>query len=194
METCKLTRHGCKYAPFNPNTDECHSCVEREEACANFCPYFMKYCDCSEEEYAACDLSKAYPRQSTQLDALEQRVDELSEEYDTVLKTHGDTLEEHLERLSVLEEHIKCIMDYINSKETEHTGSNFCGNCIHYHGDCNIPICKLTGEIVDPDDASCAKYKDSFKSYDRLDYEKPDREECRHCVKPDCSGCSNYPF
>lgn len=148
-----------------------------------------------------CDC-KAYntPRDSNQLE-LEERIEDLEtqlgwyeEEYDAVLKTHGDTLEEHLERLSVLEEHIKCIMDYINSKETEHTGSNFCGNCIHYHGDCNIPICKLTGEIVDPDDASCAKYKDSFKSYDRLDYEKPDREECRHCDKPECSGCSNYPF
>lgn len=27
METCKITRQRCKYAPYNPDTDECHSCV-----------------------------------------------------------------------------------------------------------------------------------------------------------------------
>lgn len=43
---------------------------------------------------------------SNQLDSLEQRVDELSEEYDAVLKTHGDTLEEHEHKLSTLSEDV----------------------------------------------------------------------------------------
>lgn len=40
---------------------------------------------------------------------LEQRVDELSEEYDTVLKTHGDTLEQHTERITINEGNIDSI-------------------------------------------------------------------------------------
>ena len=46
---------------------------------------------------------------SNQLDSLEQRVDELSEEYDAVLKTHGDTLEEHMERITINEGNIDAI-------------------------------------------------------------------------------------
>lgn len=182
METCKLTRHGCKYAPFNPNTDECFTCVEREEACAILCPY------CKE--------------QSNQLDPLEQRVDELSEEYDAVLKTHGDTLEEHLNSILELKKELgtlKAKLNAIFGKTAEHTGSNFCGNCFHHDFGYEFPCCRLTGEACDPDDASCTMYQDSYidtdSSYPLNKISgKPDREECNHCDRPDCSGCNNYPF
>ena len=76
MEVCKLTRHECKYAPF----------VDREKGCDKYCPYFdgeekdstpctkvkicpyyLKYCDCSDEEYETCDLSTVYPRQTEEM-------------------------------------------------------------------------------------------------------------------------------
>lgn len=54
---------------------------------------------------------------SNQLDSLEQRIDELSEEYDAVLKTHGDTLEQHMERISDLDTVLATHAGKINKHE-----------------------------------------------------------------------------
>lgn len=54
---------------------------------------------------------------SNQLDSLEQRVDEFSEEYDAVLKTHGDTLEQHLERIEDLDDILATHAGKINAHE-----------------------------------------------------------------------------
>ena len=152
---------------------------------------------------------------------LELRVDELSEEYDAVLKTHGDTLEQHLERiedlddilathagkinnhtdsllehehkLSTLSEDVSInegnidalasdvedlqrkvyqIYRFLNSvdpdffakiqDEMSHKGSNFCGNCTHSKTTDGIYACELSGEIVDPDSASCSMFEPPF--------------------------------
>ena len=158
---------------------------------------------------------------SNQLDSLEQRVDELSEEYDAVLKTHGDTFEQHLERIEDLDdilathagkinnhtdslvehehklstlsedvsinegniESICCDMEdlqrkvyqiykFLNSVDPDffariqddmmHKGSNFCGNCTHSKTTDGICACELSGEIIDPDSASCSMFEPPF--------------------------------
>lgn len=120
---------------------------------------------------------------------LEQRVDELSEEYDAVLKTHGDTLEQHMERITINEGNIDSISAdvedlqrkvyqiyrFLNSVDPDffakiqdemmHKGSNFCGNCTHANkcrAEDGIYACELSGEIVDPDSASCSLFELPF--------------------------------
>lgn len=102
---------------------------------------------------------------SNQLDYLERAFkgfaktqDELIEEYDATLKTHGDTLEDHKERITInegnidaisfdvedLQRKVYAIYQFLNSvapdfffnlceeiKKNSHKGSNFCGNCTH---------------------------------------------------------------
>lgn len=161
---------------------------------------------------------------SNQLDSLEQRVDELSEEYDAVLKIHGDTLEQHMERIDDLDDilathagkinaHTDALLDHehklstlsedvsINEgnidalssdvedlqrkvyqiyrfldsvdpyffakvqDEMAHKCSNFCGNCTHVNkcrAEDGIYACELSGEIVDPDSASCSMFEPPF--------------------------------
>lgn len=114
---------------------------------------------------------------SNQLDSLEQRVDELSEEYDAVLKTHGDTLEEHLDRICELENDYAniiedlCIMKerlckitslITDSDKYAHIFENFCGNCTHSKTTDGIYACELSGEIIDPDSASCSMFEPPF--------------------------------
>ena len=141
------------------------------------------------------------------------------EEYDAVLKTHGDTLEQHLERIEDLddilvthagkinnhtdalldhehklstlsadvEEHLDRICelenDYANiiedlrimkerlckitslitdSDKYAHIFENFCGNCTHSQTTDGICICELSGEIIDPDSASCSMFGPPF--------------------------------
>lgn len=71
-----------------------------------------------------------------------------------------------------------------------HTGKDFCGNCAHCdsgkQGDDTIYVCDRTAEIIDPDEASCPHYEESW--------DKPDREECKHCPKSQCDNCMNFPF
>lgn len=238
------------------------------------CPYYMKYCDCEDEEYAMCDLSSVYPRQTEEMfdtpfgsmktnngksddstmNALfdtraikpEKYAELREQDFDTWLDTilheiieqvnfdasevdslgnavwNGECpdgtpypkecaredayiqcirvsnridgfmknvditvnslderlnitengirtiladLEEHEQRLCVIEEQLERIMKYIEKKETEHTCSNFCGNCAHYQAPTSsvtLPTCKLSGEIVDPDDSSCAMFEPPF--------------------------------
>ena len=73
-------------------------------------------------------------------------------------------LEEHEYRLGVIEEQIERIMKYIEKKESEHTGSDFCGNCCHCsHVAPDVTYrCELSGEDVDPDDSSCAMFEHPF--------------------------------
>lgn len=42
----------------------CNSCYGKQ---TKICPYYMKYCDCDDEEYATCDLSSVYPRQTEEM-------------------------------------------------------------------------------------------------------------------------------
>lgn len=104
---------------------------------------------------------------SNQLDYLERAFkgfartqDELIEEYDATLKTHGDTLEQHKERITINEGNIDAISydvedlqrkvyqiyqflnsvdpdffakieEQIHSEPPKHNCNNFCGNCSH---------------------------------------------------------------
>lgn len=56
------------------------------------------------------------------------------------------------------------IEDQIRLERTN-KGSNFCGNCTHVNkcrAEDGIYACELSGEIVDPDDSSCAMFEPPF--------------------------------
>ena len=217
------------------------------------CPYYLKRCGCEDEDYAMCDLSSVYPRQTEEMfdtpfgsmkansgksdnpmdnalfdtraikpekyaelreqdfdtwldtilhEIIEQvnfdasEVDFLgnavwngecpdgtpypkecareeayiqcirtSNQLDGFMKNVDITVNSLDERLCIIEEQVKRIMDYIEKKEFEHTCSNFCGNCAH----CTPPktsasfhICDLNGEVIDPDESSCAMFEPPF--------------------------------
>lgn len=140
--------------------------------CPDGTPY-PKQC-AREDAYIQCI------RQSNQLDSLRQRV----EDYDTVLATHAgkinnhtDALLEHEHRICELEEELNNLRtfcarvdEFLSSHSdiwytSPHTCSNFCGNCAHYQAPTSsvtLPACKLSGEIIDPDDSSCAMFEPPF--------------------------------
>lgn len=120
---------------------------------------------------------------------LNLKLENYIEEYDAVLKTHGDTLEQHLERINdfdtVLARHackINMISDYLDEHLDricnlehlydqliskicaieQHRGSDFCGNCTYSKTTGGICTCELSGEIVDPDSASCSMFEPPF--------------------------------
>lgn len=121
---------------------------------------------------------------------LNLKLENYVEEYDAVLKTHGDTLEQHKERITNnegnidalcsdmedLQEKVYQIYRFLNSvapeffakiqDEMSHKGSDFCGNCTHCdhgkQGDDTVYVCELSGEIVDPDSASCSMFEPPF--------------------------------
>lgn len=133
---------------------------------------------------------------SNQLDYLERAFkgfaktqDDLIEEYDATLKTHGDTLEQHKERITINESNIDtlfsdvedlqrkvyAIYQFLNSVEPDffakiqdekfiHKGSDFCGNCVHasHVAPDEAWRCELSGEIVDPDSSSCSMFEPPF--------------------------------
>ena len=110
--------------------------------------------------------------------------------------------------------------DRIIELEKAHGCEHFCGNCIHYtppKSSVLLPLCALSGDVIDPDDSSCVMWESSLSSSERkycvhdlkivseskqsnqLDsskelFGKPDREECQNCPKPQCDNCHNYPF
>lgn len=145
---------------------------------------------------------------SNQLDSLEQRVDELSEEYDAVLKTHGETLEEHLNRICDLEHLYEEILDdlcamrdrlckitdlLVGQDEFSHIFSNFCGNCIHAEMEDGLCTCSLSGEALDPDYASCSRFDPSFMHVgDRPDWMEKIRKDLTTPVEPTlgCKDCN----
>lgn len=158
------------------------------------CPYWDKYCDHTLQDKHMCpylphdtDSNLKYLEQAFAEFAKTQ--DELIEEYDATLKTHGDTLEQHKERITINEHNIDVlssdvedlqrkiyqIYQFLHSVDpdffykiseecarTEHKGSNFCGNCAHAEVGDGIAGCKLSGEIVDPDDSSCSMFEPPF--------------------------------
>lgn len=78
------------------------------------CPYYGKFCDHTLQDKHGC----AYLPHDTAADIkyLEQTFtefaktqDDLIEEYDATLKTHGDTLEDHMERITINEDNINAI-------------------------------------------------------------------------------------
>lgn len=124
-------------------------------------------------------------------------------------------LEEFDYRLSVIEEHVHNIMEFFATGGIKYThyGKNFCGNCIKCEIKDGIACCSDTGELIEPDSASCLNYQDSYvdtdsvsnqlDKYNKHDLEivcgdkfsgKPDREECKHCPKAQCDNCMGYPF
>lgn len=229
---------------------------------SKICPYYMKYCDCEDEEYATCDLSSVYPRQTEEMfdtpfgsmkanngksddpttNALfdtraikpEKYVELREQDFDTWLDTilheiieqvnfdasevdslgnavwngecpdgtpypkqcaredayiqcirQSNQLDAHSAKLELLDDKIDALKDLFEDLENQindlsirfdefkkfvgythsHTCSNFCGNCTHYQeptSSVTLPTCKLSGEIIDPDDSSCAMFEPPF--------------------------------
>lgn len=147
------------------------------------CPYYDKFCDHTLQDKRECAYLP-HDTASNQLDSLEQRIDEFTEEYDTVLSTHAgkindhtDALEEHLDRICDLEHLYEKILDdlcamrdrlckitdlLVMQDEYSHIFSNFCGNCAHSKLEDGIYACELSGEIIDPDSASCSMFEPPF--------------------------------
>lgn len=160
METCKLTRLECKYAPFNPGTDECYTCIDREELCNARCPH---YCDTD-----SVDINSLYPKTLFDTRAIKpEKYAELREQdFDTWLDTilheiieqvnfdasevdalvrQSNQLDAHNAKLELLEDKVDALKGLFKDLETQindlsirfdefvspHTGSNFCGNCTH---------------------------------------------------------------
>lgn len=252
-----------QFEPYSLYCDTDSSSSERK-----ICPYYMKYCDCEDEEYAMCDLSSVYPRQteemfdtpfgsmkansgksddptmnvlfdtraikpekyaelreqdfdtwldtilheiieqvnfdasevdslgnavwngecpdgtpypkecaredayiqcirqSNQLDAHSAKLELLDDKIDT-LKDLFEDLEAQINDLSLRFDEVKKFVGYTltDPVTSPHTCSNFCGNCTHYQAPTSsvtLPTCKLSGEIVDPDDSSCAMFEPPF--------------------------------
>lgn len=160
------------------------------------CPYYDKFCDHTLHDKHGCAYLPHTPE--ADLKYLEQTFtefaktqDDLIEEYDATLKTHGDTLEQHMERITISEGNIDAISadvedlqkkvyqihQFLNSVDPDffakieeqvrlekltNNGSNFCGNCTHFEVVEGIGNCELSGEIVDPDDSSCSMFEPPF--------------------------------
>lgn len=99
------------------------------------------------------------------------------EEYDATLKAHGDTLEEHLDRICELENMYENVLEDLcvmkerlckitslitDSDKYAHIFENFCGNCTHSKTTDGICTCNLSAEIIDPDSASCSMFEPPF--------------------------------
>ena len=111
-----------------------------------------------------CPDGTPYPKQCAREDAYIQCIRQ-SNQLDGFMKNVDITVNSLDERLSIVEEQIERIMKYIEKKELEHTCSNFCGNCSHYQeptSSITLPTCKLSHEIVDPDNSSCAMFEPPF--------------------------------
>lgn len=136
--------------------------------CPDGSPYPMQ---CAREDaYIQCI------RQSNQLDALRAKVDDL---------------ENQINDISIRFEEFKKYVGYMLTDPFRHTSSDFCGNCLHYQA-ATFPTCELSGEIIDPDDASCTMFESPLDLKELNG--KPDREECKHCPKSQCDNCMNFPF
>ena len=161
------------------------------------CPYYDKFCDHTLQDKHKCPYLPHTPEAN--LKYLEQVFtefakvqDDLIAEYDATLKTHGDTLEQHMERITInegnidsisadvedLQRKVYAIYKYFNAispntffdickgiEELAHKGSDFCGNCTHVsksRAEDGIYACELFGKIVDPDDSSCSHFEPPF--------------------------------
>lgn len=195
-EDCKMhefTLHSAnKYKDGTPIMSEPKSNQLDPKYCSlGRCPYYDKFCDHTLKDKYGC---RYLPHNTgANLEYLEQTFtefaktqDDLIAEYDETLKTHGDTLEEHLERICDLEHMYENVLDdicamrerlckiserlckitdlLVGQNNHAHIFSNFCGNCIHAEMKDGICACELSGEIVDPDSASCSLFDPSYAS------------------------------
>ena len=205
------TRKAAKNSMYGKTAEEVSNQLDTEY-CLNGCDAYNKYCDHTLEDKRTCPYLPHTPEANIRY--LEQAFtefaktqDDLIAEYDETLKTHGDTLEQHMERIEdtdtvlakhaykinkhtdTLEEHLERICDLERMYESvlddlyamrerlckitdllvgqnahAHIFSNFCGNCIHAEMKDGICACELSGEIVDPDSASCSLFDPSYTS------------------------------
>lgn len=126
--------------------------------CPDGTPY-PKQC-AREDAYIQCI------RQSNQLDAHSAKLELLDDKIDA-LKDLFDDLEAQINDLSIRFDEFKKFVGYTlaDPAVSHHTGSNFCGNCSHYQAPTSsvtLPTCKISGEIIDPDDSSCAMFEPPF--------------------------------
>lgn len=187
-----------KNSIFGKTAEEMSNQLDPNYCKLGTCPYYDKFCDHTLQDKHGC----AYLPHDTgsNLKYLEQTFtefaktqDDLIEEYDATLKTHGDTLENHTERIVLNEGNIDAISSdvedlqrkvyqiyqFLNSVDPDffakiedqirlervNNGSNFCGNCTHVNkcrAEDGIYACELSGEVVDPDDSSCAMFEPPF--------------------------------
>lgn len=206
------TRKAAKNSMFGKTAEEMSNQLDPEFCEFGTCPYYDKFCDHTLQDKHGCAYLPHTPEANIKY--LEQTFtefaktqDDIIEEYDATLKTHGDTLEQHMkhidglskeydmifekhaDRINILtdnvEEHLNRIcelehlyekvidyvcelrerIDKIAESHIEHKGSNFCGNCTHVNkcrAEDGIYACELSGEIVDPDDSSCAMFEPPF--------------------------------
>lgn len=154
-----------KNSMFGMTAEEMSNQLDPEFCEFGTCPYYDKFCDHTLQDKHGC----AYLPHDTAADLkyLEQvytefaRIqDDLIAEYDATLKTHGDTLEDHMERITINEGNIDSISadvedlqrkvhqiyqflnsvdpdffarieEQIHSEPPKHNCNNFCGNCSH---------------------------------------------------------------
>lgn len=185
-----------KNSMYGKTAEEMSNQLDPEFCEFGTCPYYDKFCDHTLQDKHRC----AYlPHDAVaDLKYLEQTFtefariqDDLIAEYDETLKTHGETLEDHHERIIInegnidsltsdvedLQRKVAVIYQFINStapgtffkkieKENAHNGSDFCGNCAHCHrgkqDDDTIYVCDLTKEFLDPDESSCSMFEPPF--------------------------------
>lgn len=171
-EDCKMhefTLHSAtKYKDGTPIMSEPKDVSNQldTEYCLNGCDAYNKYCDHTLDDKHKCPYLPHTPEANIRY--LEQvftefakTQDDLIEEYDATLKTHGDTLQGHHERITNSEGDISAISSdvedlqrkvyqiyqFLNSVDPDffakieeqirlervNNGSNFCGNCAHCH-------------------------------------------------------------
>lgn len=154
-----------KNSMFGMTAEEMSNQLDPEFCEFGTCPYYDKFCDHTLQDKHGC----AYLPHDTAADLkyLEQvytefaRIqDDLIAEYDATLKTHSDTLEDHMERITINEGNIDSISadvedlqrkvhqiyqflnsvdpdffarieEQIHSEPPKHNCNNFCGNCTH---------------------------------------------------------------
>lgn len=125
--------------------------------CPDGTPY-PKQC-AREDAYIQCI------RQSNQLDAHSAKLELLDDKIDALKDLFKD-LEAQINDLSLRFDEFKKFVGYTLADPVipPHTCSNFCGNCAHYQEPTSVtlPTCKLSREIVDPDDSSCAMFEPPF--------------------------------
>lgn len=130
--------------------------------CPDGTPY-PKVC-AKEDAYIQCI------RLSNQLDSITKRLAELERKVGDINSTYkGDLdalLSQHDGDIDTLTEDVATIKAWINHYElSNHTGCNYCGNCVHYvcpKSSLDLPTCDLSGEIVDTDSASCTMFEPPF--------------------------------
>ena len=137
------------------------------------------------------DANSSYPELSNQLDYIERAFKGFAKTQDDLIEQYDETLKDHHERITInegnidaissdvedLQRKVYAIYQFLNSvapdfffnlceeiKRNSHKGSDFCGNCTHasHVAPDEAWRCDLSGEIVDPDNSSCAMFEPPF--------------------------------